>query len=288
VRNDEHKRSPAGLHGIHLIVIAAFLIPACDGGTGVSDGGDAGDVIGYDADQGSGDFSDGSDAWDGSAADVDPWADWDPDPGCARFAGLGGQDLRDALLQEVDDQDALSYDDARQQLFSFIDNIDGRVQGVYTGRWVVTDDIPDASVMNTEHTWCQSWGADVLPAKSDLNHLFPTISNVNSVRSNYPFGEVVEVSWSQDGSLKGRDGWGSLVFEPRDPHKGDCARAMFYFAVRYSMEIPDREEAVLKWWNAFDLPDSKERDRLDRIEQIQQKRNPFVDCPELVDRIENY
>ena len=119
MRSDEHRRSPAGLHGIHLIVIAAFLIPACEGGTGVSDGGDAGDVIGYDADEGSGDFADGSDARDGSAADVDPWADWDPDPGCARFAGLSGQDLRDALLQDVDNQDALSYDGARHQLFFF-------------------------------------------------------------------------------------------------------------------------------------------------------------------------
>jgi deoxyribonuclease I len=287
VRRIAQKHKRFGLHGIHMIVIAAFLIPACEGRSAVGDGGDAGDAIGFDADAGPDQVDDGFDAWDGGA-DLDPWADFDPDPACARFEDLYGQDLRDALLQEVDNQDALSYDGARHQMFSFIDNINGSVQGVYTGQWVVTDDIPDASVMNTEHTWCQSWGADVLPAKSDLNHLFPTISNINSVRSNYPFGEVVEVSWSLGGSLKGRDGWGSVVFEPRDPHKGDCARAMLYSAVRYSMEIPDREEAVLKWWNAFDLPDAKERDRCDRIEQIQHKRNPFVDCPELVDRIENY
>lgn len=282
------RRHPLGLHGIHLVVIAAVLMPACDNRSGMHDAGDADDSGIYDADGDSGDLGDILDGWDGSADDSDPWAEFDPDPACSRFDGLSGQDLRDALLQEVDNQDYVSYDAARHQMFSFIDNIDGRVQGVYTGQWVTTDDVPDASVMNTEHTWCQSWGADVLPAKSDLNHLFPTISNVNSVRSNNPFGIVVDVTWSQDGSLKGRDQWGSIAFEPRDPHKGDCARAMFYFAVRYSMAIPDHEEAALKWWNAFDLPDDKERQRLDRIEQIQHKRNPFVDCPELVDRIDNY
>jgi endonuclease I len=173
-------------------------------------------------------------------------------------------------------------------MFSFVSNQNGRVQCVYTGAWVTTSGIPDSNVMNTEHTWCQSWGADTLPAKSDLNHLFPTMSHANSYRSNYPFGEVVTATWSEGGSSRGTDQWGSTVFEPRDPHKGDCARAMFYFAVRYDMEIFLHQEEVLKAWNWQDPPDDWERTRNSRIEQIQDTRNPFVDCPEIADRISDY
>jgi len=230
-------------------------------------------------------WADGADEFDG---DYNPWADRDPDPRCLDLLELHDQQLRDELLAIVDGHDALSYDGARSELFSFINNIDGEVQCVYTGQWVVTDEVPDPNTMNTEHTWCQSWGADTLPAKSDLNHLFPTLSYVNSVRSNYPFGEVYEVTWSEGGSLKGRDGWGATVFEPRDPHKGNCARAMFYFAVRYEMNISERQEEVLKGWNRFDPPDETERQRNDRVEQVQLKRNPFIDCPELVDQIEDF
>ena len=44
-------------------------------------------------------------------------------------------------------------------------------------------------------------------------------------------------------------------------------------------------EAVLKSWNQLDPPDDHERRRNDRIEVIEGVRTPFIDHPELVDRI---
>jgi endonuclease I len=228
---------------------------------------------------------DGVDAGDENPGEHDPWADWDPDPRCAALEGLKSDELRRTIHGLVDEHTALSYDQARYTMFSFLDNVGGEVQCVYTGEWVVTDEIPSADVMNTEHTWCQSWGSDTMPARSDLHHLFPTLSYVNSTRSNRPFGVVEEASWSEGGSQLGRDSDGRLVFEPRDRHKGDCARALFYVAVRYEMEIYDYQEDVLREWNRRDLPDDKEGRRNDDIETVQEKRNPFVDCPEAVDRI---
>jgi endonuclease I len=273
-----------GVCSVHLLLVISFTAPACqDDGPGP---GDADAADGFDADGGEPEF-DGLDG-DPDGGETDPWADWDPDPRCYQFQGLDGQELLQALFAQVDGHQALSYDSAREALYSTIDNQEGQVQCVYTGEWVITEGIPDPAIMNTEHTWCQSWGADTQPAKSDLNNLYPVLSHVNRRRSNTPFGEVVEIAWEEGGSLLGRDGTGRTVFEPRDPHKGDCARSMFYFALRYEMELADYMEEVLRFWNRQDRPDEKESQRNADIEEFQLTRNPFVDCPELVDRVANF
>jgi endonuclease I len=236
----------------------------------------------FDAGGDSDDGGDGGDWEDGGGG----WPERDLDPTCRGLLELEGDDLRQALRDLVIGHNSLSYDDVRELMFTSVDNENGRVQCVYTGQWVTTNGIPPSSVMNTEHTWCRSWGSDTLPAKSDLNHLYPTLASVNTRRSNEPFGEVVQPTWEGGGSALGQDATGSTVFEPRDPHKGDCARALFYFSIRYNMEITDAVmEDVLRVWNRSDFPDEKEIERNDAVLQIQHKRNPFIDCPEVVDRI---
>ncbi len=210
-----------------------------------------------------------------------------PDP-YAEFEGLTGQALRQALAVHLADHESVSYDTARWEIFSDLDNQAGQVECVYTGVRVTTDDIPPADQMNTEHTWPRSWGADSGPVLSDLNHLFPTMAQANSTRSNLAFGDVVQADWSWGGSLRGYNAIGSLVFEPRDAHKGNAARAIFYVAVCYGFEVFPTQEAVLRAWHTQDPPDAAELERADRIEQIQGTRNPFVDRPDFVDRIYDF
>ncbi len=206
----------------------------------------------------------------------------------SNMADLSGSALRNALHNRIDGHTALGYDSAKDFMFSELDNKQGRVQCVYTGEWVDTWGIPNNNVMNTEHTWCQSWGADREPARSDLHHLFPSLSTVNSRRGSLPFNEVSQVTWSRGGSFAGLDSAGRSVFEPRDEHKGDAARALFYFAVRYEMNINNWMEETLRKWNAQDPPDQKEIQRCDGIESRQHNRNPFVDRPGFVDRIHDF
>lgn len=274
-------------HGMHMILCLALTAPACtdeadnpfdEPDARVDDGNDASEEDG-------GDWADADGAGDGDYS----WPERDLDPTCRGLLELDEEDLRQALRDLVIGHDSLGYDPAREEIFSDLDNENGQVQCVYTGKWVTTDGIPPTSVMNTEHTWCQSWGADTEPAKSDLNHLFPAMADVNTRRSNNLFGEVIVPTWEDGGSLLGRDADGRTVFEPRDAHKGDCARAMFYFSIRYNMEIINSVmEGVLRNWNRLDLPDEKEMRRNDDIEQIQNKRNPFIDCPEAVDKISDF
>ena len=218
----------------------------------------------------------------------EPDPDIDPDSPFQSCEGRSNTALITCPRNLIDDQDALGYDNAREVMFSELDNVNGRVQCVYTGEWVTTDDIPPSTVMNCEHSWPQSLGAENEPARSDLHHLFPTISSVNSRRSNHWFGIVVDESWSGGGSKFGTDAYGNTVFEPRLEHKGDVARALFYFSVRYDLYINNTMEPILKQWNHLDPVSEKERRRNDGIEGYQHNRNPFIDNPGFADSIYDF
>lgn len=154
--------------------------------------------------------------------------------------------------------------------------------------------IPDDSVLNAEHTWPQSHFTNKFPKdlqKSDLNILYPVNSKSNSSRSNLDFTEVVTQTTSPCKVAKrgySSDGTGTQFFEPPDTHKGNVARAIFYFSVRYQMHVPPEEEASLRAWNRMDPPDAFERARNDKVETAQGNRNPFIYYPELIDRISDF
>jgi deoxyribonuclease I len=153
--------------------------------------------------------------------------------------------------------------------------------------------IPNNSVINVEHTWPQSkfkgssYGRF---QKSDLHHLYPADSQLNSIRGSNPFGEVVKETQNTKCpmSLIGNDSAGHRVFEPPQAHKGNVARALFYFAVRYKMSIPDFEEVVLKKWNIEDPVDDAELLRNDQVQDYQGNRNPFIDQPDLANQIADF
>ncbi len=151
---------------------------------------------------------------------------------------------------------------------------------------------PNNSIINVEHTWPQSkfGGSERSTQKSDLHHLYPSDSQLNSIRGNNPFGEVTQETQTTKCPLShiGNDDSGSRVFEPPQNHKGNVARALFYFSVRYHMPIAESEEKVLKEWHSLDPVDDEEALRNDQVESYQGNRNPFIDSPDLVDLISNF
>jgi deoxyribonuclease-1 len=158
--------------------------------------------------------------------------------------------------------------------------------------------IPENGTMNVEHTWPQSKGANKEPARGDMHHLFPTDSRANSTRGNFIFAEVNNgkdardnCSLSQSGKARNPSSNGSSreqAFEPAMGHRGNVARAMFYMATKYSWRISATEEFYLKKWHKEDPVDSEEIRRNDLVQGAQGNRNPFIDYPELVDRIEDF
>ncbi len=265
-------------------------------GDDAPDGDDDNSPDGDDAPDGDDDLQpDGDDSPDG---DTDPEPDddfeWPEQDGASIFDDCDGQTggtLWNCLRSKITGHDGQGYDDARDIIFSELDCENNQVQCVYTGTYYTTNCVYRPSSLNCEHSWPQSYGADSEPARSDMYHLFPTYPDVNSRRSNHPFGIVVNESWSEGGSKLGTDSQGNTVFEPRDPHKGDVARAVFYFAVRYDggySQVPWYVEETLKQWNRDDPPSEKERQRNEDISSYQHNRNPFIDRPDFVDDIGNF
>ncbi len=157
--------------------------------------------------------------------------------------------------------------------------------------------IPANNTMNTEHTWPQSKGSRREPFRGDLHHLFPTDSRANSTRGSNPFGEVVgravgpNCTASQTGRMidpeTGRTS-SKRAYQPPVEHRGNVARAMFYAAGFYKYSISPEEEYYLKKWHFEDPPDQKEIERNDEVQDAQGNRNPYIDFPELVDRIGDF
>lgn len=171
---------------------------------------------------------------------------------------------------------------------------------IYTAPWDWT-----ANGFSREHTYPKSWMPTVnhsnfefLPEYSDYHQLLPVNQNkVNAVRSNYPLGEVVNVTSTYFGAKIGTNSIGQKVYEPRDSKKGDVARALMYQAVCYTGEnnmnwgfpssisasiVYGQNQEVLKKWSDQDPPDNYEMARNDFLDSLQNNRNPFVDHPEYV------
>ncbi len=195
--------------------------------------------------------------------------------------GLCGDNFKRALRGVIDHNQDLGYTRARTVMFSELDNFGGRVCGVYSGKCLNTDGIPNHQIMNCEHSWPQSMGA-VGIAKSDLHHLYPADSRMNSRRSNHPFCEVITSSWQDYGSALGRSYSGVTCFEPPDHHKGNVARSMFYFSIRYQKNMGNEQESFFRSWITSDPVDENEIERNEMIQYHQGNRNPFIDHPEFI------
>ena len=150
--------------------------------------------------------------------------------------------------------------------------------------------IPNHEKINCEHTWPQSRFSRRFAEsqqKSDLHHLYPTDSRANSVRGHAEFADLKYGTTVKNCDASRTEGGGGK-YEPPTEHKGNVARAIFYFSVRYQMKISKEEEATLRSWHIIDPVDAEEMERNEKIYQVQHNRNPFIDWPELVDYVGNF
>lgn len=205
-------------------------------------------------------------------------------------------DLKSALTALVSGHNSLGYNTGRDRMFENIDKQPGdTIECVYTGEKIkaATRTIAQNLGFNTEHTWPQSTFSQNEPMRSDIYHLYPTNDYANNKRSNYPFDLVVSnITWDSAGSKLGNNSIGQTTFEPRDIHKGNVARSMLYFILRYPTNygnyLTQRQEDVYRSWSAFDTVDARERARNNGIAFYQLKRNPLIDHPEFVERIYSF
>ncbi len=193
---------------------------------------------------------------------------------------------------------SLGYNSARDKMFMEFDNQKTNGQGatvntlecVYTGRKAVgyTDrtDAQNSANFNTEHTFPQGFFNQDEPMRSDLYHLFPTDANANNSRGNFPFG-IASTPYQNDATNFPSHLGSNNLYEPRDVHKGNVARAMMYFVIRYSdyaNHFAPQENILRAWHNQY-TPSEIEKKRNDAIALLQKNRNPFIDYPQFNERI---
>lgn len=225
------------------------------------------------------------------------------------FGSQNGTVLLDSLIDAYKTSTVLSYNNARDTMFAKIYVLNDSVRCVYTGHQLYLNPALDPSTalyqwggsngINTEHSYPQSKGADSGNAKSDLHHLFPVRAGVNSARSNHPYGESDDnttTSWYYDtlsvpnpSPLVNIDAYSEFnastnIFEPKEEHKGNAARAIFYFYTMYKAEADAADPTFFAvqlpsicQWHLNDPVDSLEWERSHIIASYQDgKTNPFV------------
>jgi len=228
-------------------------------------------------------------------------------------ANLSGVALRDWYRQNWYDgkRVELSYATARGKMYNYADNYNNLVTCVYSG---YQETVPYSTTntstttvnrINCEHTVPQSWFNQVVRMRSDMHHLYPTYDTWNNLRGSDPYAEIPDATtqtwmrllvsqntiptanlaeWSEDTNT---------LFEPREDHKGNVARSIFYFYTMHANQPSliatghnDINNAAdintLYAWHLADPVDAHEIERNRRVAVSQGNYNPYIEHPETV------
>jgi deoxyribonuclease-1 len=229
--------------------------------------------------------------------------------------GKQGQALFQTLHQIVNQAQVLDYGTATAYLYTVADRVQqGKttfIRDAYSNLLIAGDgpsghkykEIGDANgdgkkgdAINCEHTWPQSFFDKQGAMRTDMHHLFPTLSTPNSQRGSHPFGiasegKVTYATTSGSRLIQRPDR--RYVFEPHTGQKGNSARALLYFFLRYHNQPIHQNDypgadffahrlPLFQSWMQQDPIDTQEQQRHELIAQRQGNRNPFIDIPELV------
>jgi len=218
---------------------------------------------------------------------------------------LNGEGLKEWLkINYYDGQHTtLGYNTARSYMYNYIDNDNNSLLCVYSGYtvpWTYGGTGTNPAPLNCEHTVPQSFFSSIEPMRSDIHHLYPTYSNWNSVRSNYPLDEITDTETTKwmyldtdqttipNSNIDQYSEAKPLFFEPREDHKGNAARSIFYFYTMYpgiaGSINQSGDPATLYQWHLQDQVGTTESQRNTDIAQYQGNRNPYVDFADAVGR----
>lgn len=112
--------------------------------------------------------------------------------------------------------------------------------------------------------------------ESDMHNIFPMIAELDTPIETSNFSGLEEYRYcKKEGTL-------------RKEINGNASRAYLYMSFQYKIPLEESLENSLRAWHFEDPPDEWEEKRNDLIEVVQGNRNPFIDQPELVERIRDF
>lgn len=223
--------------------------------------------------------------------------------------GTSGAALKTALCAIIEDHTTLGYGSLNGHYSKTDLRSDGKIWDMYSDMTNYTVDDAGSGTegagYNKEHSLPKSWFDSDSPMYSDIMHIVPVDSWVNTMRSNYPYGETSNPTaqsnngFSKRGPCDSGIGYSGIVFEPNDEYKGDFARIYFYMVTCYENAIrskswsggmfqsgtypafQDWAKQMLLRWAKEDPVSQKEIDRNNAVFEVQGNRNPYVDYPGL-------
>ncbi|MEG1668811.1 endonuclease [Chryseobacterium sp.] len=188
----------------------------------------------------------------------------------------------------------------------------------YTSANLISTSGAEGLGYNREHAVPQSTFNSNYPMYSDLHFVIPTDARINQLRNNYPYGignSTIHHTFSNTSKIANSAipnyVYTNRVYEPLNEFKGDIARMLLYFAVRYEDKLPvfnhstninpamDRSPfdgtaersfdsayiSMLIQWHTQDPVSQREINRNNAVYAIQNNRNPFIDNPQWVNTI---
>jgi endonuclease I len=189
--------------------------------------------------------------------------------------GVSNSNLRAVLNTLISNYTFRSYDRARDVLQDSDEdpNNPNNIILVYN-RASVLSRWDSGNTWNREHVWPQSYLLDA-EQKADMHNLKPANPSVNSTRSNLRF-----VSGSGTHGIVGGG------FFPGEEDKGDIARIVMFMHIRYNLNVSLVGDLnILLRWHDQDPVDAFESRRNDVIYNDTKNRNPFIDYPDLANRL---
>lgn len=185
-----------------------------------------------------------------------------------------------------------SYDECRDLAhLTDCENENGNIVTIYSSYTTSHSEYVDGKGWNREHVWPKSLGGfGTSGGGSDLHHIRPSESVINSTRNNNKYGETTgkDVIGNLSNELGGY--YGNGIFEPLDNVKGDVARICLYVYVRWGgtsgytcndLTKVFTDIDTLLYWCEIDPVDTWEMGRNEVVHGIQGNRNVFIDYPEL-------
>jgi deoxyribonuclease-1 len=115
--------------------------------------------------------------------------------------------------------------------------------------------------------------------ESDLQNIAPTIDELNKDRKDFTPG-IVEGEKREYGACDFEIDASQKTFEPAESIRGDIARIYLYMADTYGMKLKAKERDILLQWHKKDPPDKWEKERNQRIREVQKVGNPFIENTE--------
>lgn len=117
----------------------------------------------------------------------------------------------------------------------------------------------------------------------DMHNMYPVVRSTDLDRRGTLFGDLPDDVETRECGYQ----LSFQTFDPPDHAKGNVARAMIYMHMQHKLPLIGPLDLYQRW-NQADPPDTEEKRRNDAIAKLQGSRNPYIDKPELIDRMTGF